>query len=180
MKKILYKQLNIEAFSAKERRQAEHDCVYALLEKELSLFGRSIREVIKDENGKPFIPGNEIYFSLAHASGLCVCAICDRAVGVDAEALRPKDKDSLLRLAQRYFTSGEKTRLENAGDSLSEAFLSVWVKKESIVKRSGIGIAGMKGADSEGADLHFFSLPGYVLSLCTDADGPLEIIESTD
>ena len=180
MKKILYKQLNIEGLSPKERRQAEHDCVYGLLAKELSLYGRSIGEVVKDKNGKPFIPGDDIFFSLSHASGLCVCAVCDRAVGVDAEALRPKNKDTILRLARRYLTEAEQSRLKDSSDSLSEAFLSIWVKKESIVKRSGVGIIGMKDADSENADLYFFSLPGYVLSLCTEADGPLEIIDYSD
>ena len=180
MKKILYKQLNIEGLLPKEQRRAEHDCVYDLLTKELSLYGRSIGEVVKDKNGKPFIPGDDIFFSLSHASGLCVCAVCDRAVGVDAEALRTMDEVTIHRLASRYLTEAEQSRLKGNSDRMSEAFLSIWVKKESIVKRSGVGIVGIKDADSENVDLYFFSLPGYVLSLCTEADGPLEIFDCTD
>ena len=90
------------------------------------------------EGGKPFLPAQpEIYFSLSHSSGWAVCALSDRAVGVDIERREPGRRD----VAQRFFHQDEIAYLNSLPPRLREdTFYSLWVLKEAFVKATGSGL----------------------------------------
>jgi 4'-phosphopantetheinyl transferase len=91
--------------------------------------------------GKPELEGSPLHLSLAHSGDVALVAVAGRtAVGVDVELVRPgTDSWSLVPHA---LTRSERARLEALpGPSRSEAFLSMWTRKESLLKAVGVGLA---------------------------------------
>lgn len=116
--------------------------------------------------GKPEIPG--IQFSLAHASDVAVCAVSDKAVGVDIERIDRKSD----RVAKRAFSENEQ-KFE---------FVYIWTRKEAAVKADGGGIAlGLSDIDVtkdfvtiNGKSYRIISIKpeitGYYVALCVQSD----------
>ncbi|MCL1669483.1 4'-phosphopantetheinyl transferase superfamily protein [Elizabethkingia ursingii] len=91
----------------------------------------------KDENSKPYLEGYHFNFSSAHSEDLCVvCASVNDKCGVDVEVLKPLDvsvyKDFLHSEEQNYLLKGQ-----NAVND----FYNIWVRKEAVLKASGLGIS---------------------------------------
>ena len=91
----------------------------------------------KDENSKPYLEGYHFNFSSAHSEDLCVvCASVNDRCGVDAEILKPLDvsvyKDFLHSEEQDYLLKGQ--------NSVND-FYNIWVRKEAVLKASGLGIS---------------------------------------
>jgi phosphopantetheine--protein transferase-like protein len=165
MLKIIYTQLNISSGTPKEQHDAEHFAAYALLERGLNELGFPPLRVLYTENGKPYFEGNPLYFSLSHTEGIAVCAISDAPVGVDIERIRAKKIESIKRIAARLFNEKENKYLDLYNYDLS-AFYEIWVRKEAMVKRTGIGIKGMNDADSCSPEVLSATLGDYVLAVC--------------
>ena len=85
-------------------------------------------------NGKPVYSGLEIHFNLSHAGTCVVCAVSDRAVGIDIE--RPRK--NAIKVAERFFTQAE---CDWIGDDILR-FARIWTLKEAYAKLTGDGIAG--------------------------------------
>ena len=85
-------------------------------------------------NGKPVYSGLDTYFNLSHAGTCVVCAVSDRAVGIDIE--RPRK--NAIKVAERFFTQAE---CDWIGDD-SLRFARIWTLKEAYAKLTGDGIAG--------------------------------------
>jgi 4'-phosphopantetheinyl transferase len=69
-----------------------------------------------------------------------VAIACGREIGVDVELLRP-GTDSWA-LSSHALTQSERARLEALpGDRRSGAFLSMWTRKEALLKAVGVGLA---------------------------------------
>ena len=67
-------------------------------------------EIAAGENGKPFFPGKDLYFSLSHSDDLALCALSDRELGADVQRQRPYN----VKLARRFFTGPEQAYLQDA------------------------------------------------------------------
>ncbi len=95
--------------------------------------------VVCDENGKPYLPGEDIYFNLSHAGTWAICAVSGAPVGCDIEQLGAYRYG----VAQRFFHAEETRLLEAAADEESrrDLFFRLWTLKESYVKAVGRGIA---------------------------------------
>ena len=67
-----------------------HKCGVLLLEKAFSHIGLDFSEsdIVTAENGKPYIKGNPVYFSISHCDGLAVSVLSTAPVGVDCESVR--------------------------------------------------------------------------------------------
>ena len=67
-----------------------HKCGILLLEKAFSHIGLDFSEsdIVTAENGKPYIKGNPVYFSISHCDGLAVSVLSTAPVGVDCESVR--------------------------------------------------------------------------------------------
>ena len=85
-------------------------------------------------NGKPVYSGLDTYFNLSHAGNYVVCAVSDKAVGVDIE----RQRKNVIRVAKRFFTQAE---CDWIGDD-SLRFARIWTLKEAYAKLTGDGIAG--------------------------------------
>ena len=88
-------------------------------------------------NGKPRLAHHpDIHFNLSHSGTLAVCAVADRRVGVDVE--RPRAVSEAL--VRRVLTAEEQTWLAGQADPKA-AFIRLWTRKESFLKRSGEGLS---------------------------------------
>lgn len=85
-------------------------------------------------NGKPVYSNSDIHFNLSHAGDYVVCAVSDRAVGIDIERLRR----NAIKVAKRFFTQAE---CDWIGDD-NLRFSRLWTLKEAYAKLTGEGIAG--------------------------------------
>lgn len=92
------------------------------------------------DNGKPFVAGASLEFSLSHSGRLAVCAVgAGGPLGVDIECLRPvADANGIVR---QMFDAGEVAEYEaHRGHARVEAFFSAWTRKEAFLKATGEGL----------------------------------------
>lgn len=86
-------------------------------------------EIKTTANGKPYIDGNPLYFSLSHSENRAVIAVCDKPVGIDIENYEiSKNYSSVL----SRFTGREKKAADTAA-----RFYENWVAKEAFIKMRG-------------------------------------------
>ncbi len=143
------------------RIAADHLCRTAAAE----ALGLSPAEVKfgKNEHGKPITDGME--FNLSHSGDIAVCAVSDKPVGIDIEAVREIRPD-----AAKRFASAEE--LEYIGGDQRRLF-EIWTLKEAYFKCVGTGI----GSDIKsvtftvnGDDIRC-SEPGFTCKFISIADG---------
>lgn len=90
-------------------------------------------KICKTANGKPYIEGDPLFFSISDSGGLGAIAISTIPVGVDIEALRGKERKSIIRTFS----------LREQGEICCEAdFLKHWTAREAYVKLYGLTLAG--------------------------------------
>jgi 4'-phosphopantetheinyl transferase len=90
-------------------------------------------------HGRPLSPLGPP-FSIAHGGGLVAVAFAPCEVGIDLEPLtRLDDVDQLV----RAYASGAEARAITAlpRPEREHAFLTMWVRKESVLKATGLGLA---------------------------------------
>ena len=103
--------------------------------------------IVYDKDGRPHLDGSDVDFNITHTDTAVFCAVSrgDGRVGIDAERV---DRVSTLRsmaLAQRWFADGEKRVF--AKSPIPETFLSIWTKKEALVKWTGDGMRALREED---------------------------------
>lgn len=125
-------------------------------------------------NGKPYLKEYPFYFNLSHSGEYVVCAISEKEIGIDIQEHR---ENVSKRIAERYFSEGEKRILENCSDEeYIQIFYDFWAKKEAYGKMTGEGIVKSLELDlsqkekrhSEwSAELQLYEeIPGYSLAVC--------------
>ena len=162
----------------------KHRCIAAeaLLRHALKEQGICDFQVLTDKNGKPYLQGLPVHFSLPHSGEFVLCAISEAAVGCDIQQSKQPD----LKLAKRYFAAGEIRLLENA----PTLFYRLWVLKESFGKAQGSGLnervlrrefdlTGAKPVLKDNPELFFreFSLPGYQCGVCSQTKNISDLIQ---
>ncbi len=81
-------------------------------------------------------------FNMSHSQRIGLIAIGrDRSLGVDVECLSRRNEDNMI--ARRNFTATEYAEYAEASDQLKHAtFLSLWTRKEAVLKACGGGLSG--------------------------------------
>lgn len=88
------------------------------------------------QEGKPSLAEHpEIHFNLSHCKHAVVCAVSERPVGVDVEALGRYSE----RLARYTMNEDEQAEIAAAEDK-DVAFTRLWTMKEATAKLTGEGI----------------------------------------
>ena len=102
-----------------------------------------INKIVVDENGKPYIPDNPIYFSISHSGTKAMVVFSGNEVGCDIQIM----KKNAISLADKYFTEEEQNEIKNSDDPL-KTFFKLWTLKECYMKSSGKGLSlGLKNID---------------------------------
>lgn len=98
------------------------------------------------DHGKPRlaapVAGRFLFFNLAHADALAVCAVSARhEVGIDIERVRPIREAE--EIAAHFFSTRENAEWRSlpAGQQM-EAFFNCWTGKEALLKATGTGLGG--------------------------------------
>jgi 4'-phosphopantetheinyl transferase len=91
--------------------------------------------------GKPELPGSVFRVSLAHSGEVALVAVASgQEVGVDVEVFRAETES--WSLSSHALTESEQARLKALPVSRrSGAFLSIWTRKEAVLKALGVGLA---------------------------------------
>lgn len=91
-----------------------------------------------DDNGKPYLVGCPLHFSISHSGDMVAVSVCDTEVGIDVQ----KTVDDYARIAKKVCTPDEIAFIKNKYD-----FIKVWAHKEATVKCTGEGISAMTKYD---------------------------------
>jgi len=83
------------------------------------------------------LPAGGIYWSLSHKSAYVAGVCAAHPIGIDVEKVKPVDE----RLFHRVLDASEQ-RLAGAEDA-NRLFFRCWTAKEVVLKRVGIGLAGL-------------------------------------
>ena len=114
-------------------------------------FGRPVEDIalVRTPQGKPYVQGLPMQFSLSHTGTYLAAAFDTTPVGVDAELVRPVSQ----RLAQRICTRSDWDYLSQGRDfdpqdeGQRRRFFEIWTAKEAWFKREGTGITRLRGLD---------------------------------
>lgn len=151
----------------------------AALRRETGKQGLSLL-VREAEHGKPALPPElGLWLSLSHSGNFALCAVTRRPVGADIQKTVPV-RESLL---QRVCSAAEREWILKAASPAERErrFCRIWALKESWLKATGVGLAGLADArfcpvpeglaGPEGWRFRAFSLPeGYEGAIC-EAEG---------
>ena len=116
-------------------------------------------------NKKPYLSGHkDVFFNLSHSGDMVMCIVSDRECGCDVQDLERFDE----KIAERFFHEREKEYLKSLPVSWrNRAFYRIWVKKESYIKATGLGMSTELGSfcvPLPGEGLSGDGLSGDVLS----------------
>lgn len=128
--------------------------------------------ILTDENGKPYIENCKIHFNISHCENMLVYAFSDEEIGIDIERIRPISLNILKRFfseeEQEYVlghipTQDDYKKCENT--ETLERFYRIFTLKEAICKKSGIGIKGIRDADTLPFLDHSFKENDFIISI---------------
>lgn len=139
---------------------------YLLLKRGLRLeYGLSENPVFTyGDHGKPHIEGHpDIHFNLSHSKTVAMCVIDRQPVGADVEVIRPVNTDMIA-----YAMNDEERDWILASPDTDTAFLTLWTRKEAVIKLTGQGIRhSLKDvlSHSEAYRLETVQTPNYIYSI---------------
>ena len=150
---IYFIEITSEQKDKLQLKKVQHEVSRVFLKKLLSeKYGMT--SVIKEENGRPFLADNPLYFSISHSENLIGIAFDKNKIGLDIEFVKPRNFDDIL----KYFKISPK-------EPISETeFYQIWTSYEAQYK-SGTDISlqnftysGFAGAISSknGTTPHFY------------------------
>ncbi|GAA2698704.1 4'-phosphopantetheinyl transferase family protein [Actinoplanes palleronii] len=122
----------------RRRFVAAHAALNGILAERLQL-GPTALPLRRSPQGRPYLPGGSLHFSLAHAGDRALIAIAGRPVGVDLDHPRPGLDPR--RMAARFFAPAEAARVAAAGTGAYRTYLRLWTRKEACVKAAGARLA---------------------------------------
>jgi 4'-phosphopantetheinyl transferase len=120
--------------------------------------------------GKPFLTHYpQIRFNISHCKNGVICGVHTAEIGVDIETVEPYDAE----LAGHVCNDCE-LKLINESDNKAMAFTKIWTKKESLMKKTGVGLSDnlrmINTIDSEAivlvdpGEAYVFSIAGITLA----------------
>ncbi len=113
--------------------------------------------------GKPYLRDYpNIHFNISHSGQYVACAVADRPVGIDVQAIGAYRPDVAVRMCNEEELAGIE-----ASDNPATGFTKLWTRKEAYLKMLGCGIAGgiRKLPVGDGTQFQTFLLPDAVLSM---------------
>jgi hypothetical protein len=111
-------------------------------------------EILTEENGRPFVKGNPVFFSMSHSGSLLVMAVDTYPVGIDVELMKERN---FAKLSSWFFREGIAD---------CEGFYRRWTRFEAGLKLAGMTLFS-KGAPVP-KHLHSEALGGYMLSVASN------------
>ena len=166
MLKIEFKDVEfLPCDTPRDKRDREHIAGIELCREMIKqYFGVEFDSFRYNDNGKPFVDKEGIFFNISHSKGRVVCAVSDKPVGVDIEKLTEKPTEEIENFAKRYFVENEIFALERENYS-SVAFYEIWTRKEAYSKMLGSALSKNFKIDTTELDIVTYVNDGYVWSI---------------
>jgi len=83
-------------------------------------------EILTEENGRPYVKGNPVFFSISHTGNALVMAVDSHPVGIDIELMKARN---FAKLSSWFFKESISDR---------EAFYTHWTRFEAGLKLAGL------------------------------------------
>ena len=100
--------------------------------------------------GRPFIKGSDVDFSLSHSGDLLVLLFSEERCGADVEKISERDYEGI---AERMFPEEDRRYLAGlAPEEKAGAFFDLWTRYEALGKYDGRGIFGAGRGLSKSGD----------------------------
>lgn len=90
-----------------------------------------LKQLNKDEYGKPFIDGSSSYISISHSHDYAGIIVSDKVVGIDIQKIHP----NIERISHKFISEPEMSITEN-DDKIHHMHIN-WGAKESMYKGYG-------------------------------------------
>ena len=108
-------------------------------------------DIKKDENGRPYLPGNSGDFSISHSGTMAAVSLVKGEAlrtGCDIQIVRPRA--SFSEIAGAFFSVPEKDYiLSSSGRQFDEnRFFEIWALKECYLKLRGLSVLDMASSPS--------------------------------
>ncbi len=119
-----------------------HACKRIILSNYLNIHPNEVK-IQLNNNGKPFVTDNPIFFNLSHTKEMAVLATALATnIGIDLE--RVKSNNNLLSIAKRFFHPKEHQQLLEYNNIREQEiyFYRLWTAKEALLKATGKGLSG--------------------------------------
>ena len=150
--------------SPAEKRKIEHSVAYSLLQKMLSSHKITDYEISRNENGKPYIDGANIHFSISHTDGLCAVVLSDTEVGIDCEKIDSGFLGRVEKFSKRYFTRSEQNEIESSENKLQK-FFEIWTRKEAYIKKFGLNASHISKVDTTANEYKTVYHGDYIITI---------------
>jgi len=90
-----------------------------------------LNDLTKDEFGKPYIKGSEVFISISHSHDHAAVIISDKVVGIDIQKIH----ENIERISHKFISDKELTYTQNE-DKVLHMHIN-WGAKESMYKGYG-------------------------------------------
>ncbi|EHL16585.1 hypothetical protein HMPREF9629_01132 [Peptoanaerobacter stomatis] len=123
-------------------------------------------EIIRGQNGKPYIKNSDIKYSVSHKKDYIVAVFSHDEIGIDIEILTDKDYSGIV---NRYFFEDERKYILTPTSELekNKRFFEIWTKKEAYIKKYDLNISYIKKIDSLKEDIETFKINDLIISVCS-------------
>jgi hypothetical protein len=145
----------------RQRFRAEARRILSLLEGRL--FGED--EMAKEAQGRPFFPGREVDFNIAHSGVLTAVSHVkgkNLRTGCDVERVRPRSGAG--KIAEEFFSAPERDYIFSQGKLSATRFFEIWTLKECFLKLQGLSVFDMAACPSFIGDKGEFAFGAAITS----------------
>lgn len=114
-------------------------------------------------HGKPC--HEKLHFNLSHSGEYVICAVGQRETGCDIQKIKPCRE----KMVRRFFSDEEQEYILSAkGQERDLRFITLWSRKESLLKRTGAGLTRELPEISclSGGCFYEKQLEDYVICVC--------------
>lgn len=112
------------------------------------------------ETGKPCLAGNALSFNVSHTRTACVVAWCHAGIELGVDIEDRSRRPHMAEIAASSFSEEERAHWSDSCHS-PETWLSIWTRKEALLKCSGEGLgAGLATTDTGDTDRRHVALHG--------------------
>ena len=124
-------------------------------------------DIAREAQGRPFFPGREVDFNIAHSGGLTAVSHIrgkNLRTGCDVERIRPRAGAG--KIAEEFFGAPERDYISQSGFDEAK-FYALWTLKECFLKLRGLSVFDMAACPSFiGAQGEFAFGASSPLSFC--------------
>jgi len=127
--------------------------------------GISLKLCFTDRGQPRFHAENAPYCSISHTDGAIAVALSDRPVGVDIQAIT-RIREGVV---NRVFTAKERAVMAFAAPGEgAQLFTRIWAQKEAALKKSGLGLYGLRQIPKEPGVYTLKESDGWVAAVCAE------------